>query len=261
MWVGLEGGGEFRGRVEDGRRKGDCVVTCLGEGVRSLHASYYRDRPEGFTLLEREDGGYREGFTLAGRWDGLVREFTEEKVVSFVGRCHLLLLPPCQVQGRSALYLAGATSHPCPPARYKAGLPCGPCWVRQTGGGWLVGQVDGRWRLGGRGAYLYPDLETAYTGEWREGRMVRGRASRVTAGQVEDGVLEVGVKAAWGPERRQEEARVESLSSLPLLGDPYEERTVEVIYSASSSSSMSSCPRLPPLRRGEGERDSLPKGT
>ena len=38
-------------------------------------------------------------------------------------------------------------------------------------------------------------------------------------------------KAVWGPERREEEATEESLSTLPLLGDPYEERTVEVATS------------------------------
>ena len=34
-----------------------------------------------------------------------------------------------------------------------------------------------------------PDLETAYTGEWSDGRMVRGRASRVVGGGLLDGVL------------------------------------------------------------------------
>lgn len=103
--------------------------------------------------------------------------------------------------------------------------------MRQTGGCWAVGPVDRQRRLEGHGQWLYPDLETAYSGLWRAGEMVRGRASRVAAGGLEARVMGVVVKAAWGPERKQEEASMESLSSLPLLGDPYEERTVEVSVS------------------------------
>ena len=71
-----------------------------------------------------------------------------------------------------------------------------------VGNGWHVGHVDSRWRMDGQGAYLYPgerlatrshlcfpDLETGYTGEWCNGRMVRGRASRVVGGGLLDGVL------------------------------------------------------------------------
>ena len=79
--------------------------------------------------------------------------------------------------------------------------------MRVVGNGWHVGHVDSRWRLDGQGAYLYPgefylypgagiqvsicvlDLETAYTGQWYEGRMVRGRASKVVGGGMLDGIL------------------------------------------------------------------------
>ena len=101
VWVGLHCGGEFQGRVEEGKREGDCRVTCLASGIRLLQASYYQvyvrciaghnvssqDQPEGYTRLEKEDGSWREGFCLEGRWHGLVREFNSEKVVQFIGRC------------------------------------------------------------------------------------------------------------------------------------------------------------------------------
>ena len=105
VWVGLQCGGEFQGRVEEGKREGECRVTCLQMGIRLLQASYYQvvircqvpgafhlpnichqDQPEGYTRLEKEDGGWREGFCLAGKWHGLVREFNSEKVVQFIGR-------------------------------------------------------------------------------------------------------------------------------------------------------------------------------
>ena len=68
-----------RGCVENGRREGECSVTCLENGIRMLRASYYNDRPEGFVTLERDDGSWREGFCLDGQWDGLVREFDSER--------------------------------------------------------------------------------------------------------------------------------------------------------------------------------------
>ena len=42
VWVGLHCGGEFQGRVEEGKREGDCRVTCLASGIRLLQASYYQ---------------------------------------------------------------------------------------------------------------------------------------------------------------------------------------------------------------------------
>ena len=42
VWVGLHCGSEFQGRVEEGKREGDCRVTCLASGIRLLQASYYQ---------------------------------------------------------------------------------------------------------------------------------------------------------------------------------------------------------------------------
>ena len=44
-------------------------------------------------------------------------------------------------------------------------------------------------------------------------------------------IIRVKVKAVWGPEREEEQPTEQSLSTLPLLPDPYEERTVEVCTS------------------------------
>ena len=48
---------------------------------------------------------------------------------------------------------------------------------------------------------------------------------------IEPNSIRVKVKAAWGPEREEEQPTEQSLSTLPLLPDPYEERTVEVCTS------------------------------
>ena len=195
--VSFDNGGEFKGYVEDGRREGECIVTCPDHNIRMLKASYYNDRPEGFVVLEREDGSWREGFCLDGKWDGLVREFDDDRVIKFVGR-------------------------------YKDGLPVGNCWLRMKGGGFLVGKMNSDWKLGtDNGAYIYPDFSTAYTGSFNDGQMVRGKASVVDACEVVENIMKIKVIQIWGPERSYREATEESLSSHPLEGDPYEEQWIE----------------------------------
>ena len=43
--------------------------------------------------------------------------------------------------------------------------------------------------------------------------------------------IRVKAKSVWGPEREEEKSTEQCLSTLPLLHDPYEERTVEVATS------------------------------
>ena len=184
--------------MEDGKREGECSVTCLENGIRMLRASYYNDRPEGFVTLEREDGGWREGFCLDGRWDGLVREFDEDRRIRFIGK-------------------------------YEAGLPVGKCWIRMTGGGYLHGEVDADWRLTSEnGFYIYPDMEVAYNGVFSNSVMVKGRAALIEPSEVVNNVMTVKVTKLWGPEREYREATEDCLSTFPLLRDPYEERLTEI---------------------------------
>ena len=113
--------------------------------------------------------------------------------------------------------------------RYEAGVPSGPCWLRVRGGSWLCGDMDPAWRLTSEnGSYLYPDLETGYNGVFRHGVMVAARAAIIVADKVLDSILRVKVAEVWGPGREFKEASEETLSTLPLLRDPYEERLTEV---------------------------------
>ena len=197
VWVSLENGGEFKGYVEDGKREGECIVTCPDHKIRMMKASYYNDRPEGFVLIEKEDGSWREGFCLDGRWDGLVREFDDDRMIRFVGR-------------------------------YKDGLPVGNCWLRMIGGGFLYGEMTSDWKLStDNGAYIYPDFSTAYTGSFADGMMVSGRACFVNAWEVVENIMKIKITKIWGPERSYREATEESMSSHPLEGDPYEEQWIE----------------------------------
>ena len=60
--------------------------------------------------------------------------------------------------------------------RYQHGLPSGLCWQLLPGGGLLHGQLDTSGQLSGAAiTFLYPDLVTAITGDFREGRLRSGR--------------------------------------------------------------------------------------
>ena len=97
VWWRVSGSGG--GREEGGRMQSHLLadgysVTAglvLSGSYQVLGTFYqpnpcHQDQPEGYTRLEKEDGGWREGFCLAGKWHGLVREFNSEKVVQFIGR-------------------------------------------------------------------------------------------------------------------------------------------------------------------------------
>ena len=59
--------------------------------------------------------------------------------------------------------------------RFSRGEKAGPQWVSTRGGGWLVTEVDTEDRALGEATFLYPDLVTAITGDFREGRLRSGR--------------------------------------------------------------------------------------
>ena len=59
--------------------------------------------------------------------------------------------------------------------RFSRGEKAGPQWVSTRGGGWLGAEVDTEDRARGEATFLYPDLVTAITGEFREGRLRSGR--------------------------------------------------------------------------------------
>ena len=59
--------------------------------------------------------------------------------------------------------------------RFSRGEKTGPQWASTRGGGWLVAEVDTEDRARGEATFLYPDLVTAITGDFREGRLRSGR--------------------------------------------------------------------------------------
>ena len=87
--------------------------------------------------------------------------------------------------------------------RFSRGEKAGPQWASTRGGGWLVAEVDTEDRARGEEAtFLYPDLVTAITGEFREGRLRRGRQGRLSGGHDVNDVLCIippsGVRREFG---------------------------------------------------------------
>ena len=69
--------------------------------------------------------------------------------------------------------------------RFSRGEKAGPQWARTRGGGWLVAEVDSEDRPEDTEAtFLYPDLVTAITGDFREGRLRSGRQGTLSGEDV-----------------------------------------------------------------------------
>ena len=71
--------------------------------------------------------------------------------------------------------------------RFSHGEKTGPQWVRTRGGGWLVTEVDTEDRARGEATFLYPDLVTLITGDFREGRMRSGRQGTLSGHIISPG--------------------------------------------------------------------------
>lgn len=57
---------------------------------------------------------------------------------------------------------------------YENGISKGPCWRRLVGGAWMYGIVSEKGEFTGTNdiAYIYPDLELAMVGSYKNGLLV-----------------------------------------------------------------------------------------
>ena len=107
-------------------------------------------------------------------------------------------------------------------------------WVYKglLGGGYIIGEVDAAGQLTGPSiAYVYPDFRTGLRGQFTDEELVRGQEVRVVSGEVaEAGVMVPVFSEVIRPEISYcyDPASHLSISSDPLLRDPWEESMVEV---------------------------------
>ena len=112
--------------------------------------------------------------------------------------------------------------------RYRSGKPYGRCWKYQEGGGYLYGAADSNGDLSGKDwAYIYPDFLNCWVGEFKQGAMISGQASKIQkALETKDSIMKLTFGPVQGPPVRRHLATTTSMGQDPLVPDPYESCSV-----------------------------------
>jgi len=217
MLVVMANGDEASGRWMKGRREGaGCHIGPRLEkiGVHMIAGQYEDGVLTGLGKVIMKDDTVRQGTFQHGYLHGPVRGFRVSKLSGGGGH------------GDSGLSWIG---------HYRAGLPHGTCWVSMLGGGWLVGRVDDNGAFTGTDiAFLYSNLSTALVGEWRDGKLVAGRSSRLTGLQEVHGVLVPSFTSTDNSSANHYERWISTDSCMlcpPHRQDPYESTLVRVAKS------------------------------
>lgn len=113
--------------------------------------------------------------------------------------------------------------------RYENGQITGPMWRFVVGNGTIHGIADENGRLtGNRIAYIYPDLETVYLGEFDNGIMVKAQQSTITGYRCINGVLELRFADPTGPFYHFKAPSNETFGDQPLLTDILDDKYLVV---------------------------------
>ena len=113
--------------------------------------------------------------------------------------------------------------------RYENGRPTGACWRGLPGNGWIYGRVDAHRRFTGDDiAYIYPDMELAIVGRFKNGLLVAGRESKVIGVRCNRGIMEVDFAEPRGPVYHYEPATNETYGDQPMLADPLDMKYIYV---------------------------------
>ena len=112
---------------------------------------------------------------------------------------------------------------------YQNGLPFGYCWLWCRGGGCLVGKLDQFGNFSGSDlAFLFPDNFTALFGTFRQGRMVSAVPACVRTVIRRENLISLLFSQVSTTSYSRDLATRHSISSRPLLADPYETSVVRV---------------------------------
>ena len=209
--VTYENGDIVTSEYQDGIKQGEALIISPRKNLARLVGSYVNDRLEGKGKIVSNETAVTDCFFLDGCIDGPVRRFTMKKFREF----------------RQQLDFVGT---------YKKGKPSGMCYEYREGGGWMVGQVDGNGEFTGEEAlaYLYPDLRTAFVGSFVQGKMVGAKKTELVdvildpSTHIMTPVFAAQPHHQEEPDIRYSKATKDNIGDLPLVTDPYEDRTVEV---------------------------------
>ena len=164
-----------------------------------IEGRYCRGKVDGIAKVIFDDRSWLEGVFKNGVVQGVGRYFDSENNLSFVGM-------------------------------HRNGIPTGTCWKFNGDGGFIVGKVDIDGKLTGSCiSYIYPDLETALLGSFRNGAMVCAKHCQIVKVKLEAGcILMPEFLQLDGSSYKREISTHEFVTTSPTLMDPYESSLIEV---------------------------------
>ena len=167
--------------------------------INYLEGVYKDDELCGKARVQLRDESWIEGYFKDSVLHGFCRYFDKEKHLTFIGM-------------------------------HRNGKPFGTCWKLIKGGGYIVGRVNEDGQLTGSDiAYLFPNIETAFVGQFVDGVLKEARVSKICDVILDYGCIKVPKFAEpTGPMYQRELSTSEFVTNSPLLKDPYEEKMVFV---------------------------------
>jgi len=198
----MEDGSFIMGHFLHGIRHGDFKVESRTGSVYFIQGEYKDGVLNGKARVYFTNDTWLEGFFKDGVLHGFCRHFDGKNSLSFVGM-------------------------------YRNGKAFGTCWKIVRGGGCVVGVVDEEGELTGMNiAYIYPDFNTALVGNFKDGVLVGGQASKVIKVTTDNFCIKVPQFATPdGNLYRRELSTYDFVTDSPNLPDPYESSTVQVLTS------------------------------
>ena len=102
--------------------------------------------------------------------------------------------------------------------KFEAGIPTGYCWKGLLGGAWIIGKVDSKGEFTGDDiAYVYPDLETALVGTFKNGLMIKARPAEIIGEKCENGIKILEFSDPKGPEFHYDPPTTDSFGDQPNI--------------------------------------------
>ncbi|XP_023344428.1 histone-lysine N-methyltransferase SETD7 [Eurytemora carolleeae] len=203
----LYDGDTFTGSYIDGLRSGWGIVTSSVAGISSLTGIWEDGYLQGKIRLVTSDTSVVEGWCRYSKLNGPARTIIMKKFRTFRQQVSWL-------------------------GRYKDGVHWGQCWQWVEGGGYITGRVNSNGKMTGPDiGFLYPDLYTALVGQFEDGRMVRAYPAVLDTVQIENDIAVPHFSRLSNQSVRYMKSCKTNVGDNPLIEDPYESRTCQVLTS------------------------------
>ena len=200
-------------------------------------------RPDGFGVVEFEDGTVFRGTLVQGSREGKGSMKTEEWEVKGYFHKNLLIgsvfrysknkteLFYCKQGVIHGFYLSLRRDHSLELfGMYLNGSPVGHFWRQESGGNYTFGTLNNQSVFHGLDVcFIFPDFSTVMRGQFEDGRMVTATLGAMVGVEVKSGILHPVLEASGSNQEYSLEKETRgTICENPLLPDPYERKTVLV---------------------------------